>query len=148
MYIDDKLVFSDAQALANVSSGSSVVSTGRIRDLGASEKDPFGNALTPDIGESGKLVWHVRVNTALVGASAAIIAKLVAKASSASISASGTELARVTFAATAAAGTKYQVPIPHGTVARYLGVVYTASGGKLTSAKFDSFVNLDRQRYD
>ena len=147
MYIDAKLLFSDAQALASISSGSTSVSTS-VRDLGASETDAFGTSITPDIGKAGKLVWHVRVNTALVGASAAIIAKLVTKAANASISASGTEIARHTFAATAAAGTKAEIPIPAGTVSRYLGVLYTASGAKLTSAKFDSFINMDLEAID
>lgn len=138
--IDGKLEFSDAQALANKSSGVTTVSEDLV-DLssGRTQKNDWAGTLTTfDISKSE---WAVRVNTALVGAGAAIVAKLVTKASASSISSGYTTIASVTVPALSAAGTKFAVPLKVGqTALRYLGVLYTASGAKLTSAKFDSFI--------
>lgn len=145
--LDAKLEFSDAQALASVSSGASVVST-NVTNLGASETDCWGNSITPDIGEGGELEFNVAVDTALVGSSAALDCKLVTKASSASISSGGTTLATLTIPATSAAGTRKSVKVPSGTIYQYTGVLYAASGGALTSAKINSWINLDHEKID
>ena len=140
--LDAKLEFSDAQALASVSSGSSSVSTNVI-DFGANGKDEWGSAQT--VNPDGlRIIWNTEVHTALVGAAAIINATLVTKAADASISSSGTTIATISFPALSAKGTKRAVPIPTGlNIERYLGVLYTASGAKLTSAKFNSWVGLD-----
>ena len=134
--------FSDAQALASISSGSSTVST-NVTDMGANGEDGWGNALTTKIGQGGQLVCNLTLAAALVGASAAIIATLVTKASSASISSGATEIGRATIAATAAAGNRYTIPVPPGDTQRYIGVLYTASGGKLTSATVNAWIGHD-----
>ena len=142
MLYDSLLEFSDAQDIASgtLSSGSTVVSE-LVRDLGSGEKDAFGGALTPDIGNGGELHWHVIVtNEAFVGASAQVVCTLVSKASSASISSGGTTHATITIPAASAIGTWYSVPVPPGTLYRYLGVLYTASGGNLTAGNVDSFL--------
>lgn len=144
MILDAKLEMSDAQALANISSGSNTVST-NIIDLGANGEDGWGNAQTMNIGEGGTLSWVITVDTALVGASAGLSVTLVSKAADASISSGGTTHATLTLAATAAAGTKASVKVPAGTIQRYLGTLYTASGGKLTSAKINSFLTWSHQ---
>ena len=149
MYIDAKLELSDAQSMASLSASSAVAST-NVADLGASETDAFGTSITPDIGDSGMLIWHLRVNTVLVGASASITCTLVCKASSASISSGATTLATQVIAATAAAGTKYQIPVPMGTVSRYLGALYIVGTASktVTSGAIDSFISMDRQQID
>jgi hypothetical protein len=142
MAMDAKLEFSDAQALANKSSGASTVAT-NIVDMRTGLKDTWGTAKAPDISD---MVWNVNVNTALVGAGAAIVATLVTKASASSISSGGTVIAQVTIPALSAAGIKKAVKMPTGQkTLRYVGVYYTASGAKLTSAKFDSWLGLDNE---
>jgi hypothetical protein len=148
--LDYQLEISDDQDVASgtLSSGSAVISTNVI-DRGASEVDAFGSSITPDIGEGGELEWNVKVtNEAFAGASAAVVATLVTKASSATITSSGTTIATLTVAATSAIGTSYSVKVPSGTVQRYLGCVYTASGGNLTAGNVSSWINLDHEKID
>jgi len=140
--LDAKLEMSDAQALSNISSGASTKSANVI-DLGANGEDGWGNAQTTDPGEGGGAEWNVSVDTALVGSSAALTVTLVTKAADASISSGGTTIATLTIPAESAAGTKRSVKVPAGTVERYLGTLYTASGAKLTSAKLNSYLALD-----
>lgn len=141
--LDSKLEFSDAQALANISSAASAVST-NVVDYGTM-KDAWGTAITPDIGEGGGLEFNINVDTALVGAAAALECKLVSKAADASISSGGTVHATLSLAALAAAETRASVKVPSGTINRYVGVLYTANGAKLTSAKLNSWLNLDHE---
>lgn len=139
---DDGLEFSDAQSLASKSSGAATVSTVKP-DMGTGHKTAWNATAYPDISN---MVWNVNVNTALVGAGAAIIATLVTKASASSMSSGSTEIARVTIPALSASGYKKAVKLPVGTkTLRYTAVVYTASGAKLTSAKFDSWLGLDNE---
>lgn len=144
--LDSTLVFSDAQALANLSSGASTVSTTKP-STGTGNTNAWGTSI---YGEIGGLVWNCEVNTALVGASAAVVATLVTKASASSMSSGSTVLATHTFAATAAAGTNNGgIVMPPGKKSLgYLATVYTASGAKLTSATFDSYMNLDNEVHD
>jgi hypothetical protein len=149
MYIDDKLELSDAQTMASLGAASSVVSEDVI-DVGTGETDPFGTAITPDIGESGMLIWHLRVNVVLVGASASITATLVTKAADASLSSGATTLLTQVIPKVSAAGTKYQIPVPHGSVLRYLGNLYIVGTASktVTSGAIDSFISMDRQNID
>lgn len=135
---------SDAQALASLSSGSATVSTVKP-DLGTGLKDTWGTTDTPEIGG---LTWNCVVNTALVGAGAAVVATLVTKASTSSMSSGSTVLATHTFSALDAAGVRNAaVRFEPGTnTLRYLATVYTASGAKLTSAKFDSWLGMDNEK--
>ena len=143
--IDSTLSFSDAQALGAVSSGSSVVSTSKP-SAGSGNKNTWGSSISPQIGG---LTWNCNVNTALVGAGAIITAKLVTKASASSMSSGSTELARLTFPALSARGTRKSVQLTPGTQClAYLAVVYTASGAELTSATFDSWLGLDNEVID
>ena len=143
--LDAALEFSDAQSLASKSSGTATVSTNLV-DMRTSLKTGWGATDTPEIGG---ITWNVNVNTILVGAGAAIRADLVTKASASSLSSGGTTVASVTIPAVSAAGTKKALTLPPGTTTlRYLGVVYTAVGAKLTSAKLDSWLGLDNEVYD
>lgn len=143
---DNDLELSDAQSLASKSSGVKTVSTVTI-DLtgGASLLDGWGNTITYDAFEGRKMKWNLQVNTALVGAGAALLCTLVTKATSASMSSGATELARVTIPALSAAGVKYSIGLPTTASLRYLAAVYTASGAKLTSSKLDSWISIDHE---
>lgn len=143
--IDNALEFSNAQALGAVSAGSSVVSTDKADLMGTrSFKNEWGTALTQ--AELGGSEWNVKVHTALVGAAAVVTANLVSKAANASISSGATVIASVTIPALSPAGFKKSVKLTPGTKAyRYLGVLYTVSGAKLTSATMHSYLNLDAE---
>jgi len=147
--MDFLLEFSDAQNIAasTLSSGASVISS-YVRDLGASEKDCFGVALTPDIGESGELEFNVQVAAVFTGAGAIVNAKLTTKASSATLSSGGTTLATLAIPALSAAGYRKSVKVPSGSVLQYIGVVYTASGGGLTAGTVDAWIGLDHEKTD
>lgn len=140
--LDALCEFSDAQSIK--SSTGDTLSTDQL-DVGANGVDGWGDAKTLDIGENGNLIWNVQVNTVMVG-SGDVTAKLVTKASSKSVSTSGTVIAQVQiFAKTSAAGTKRAISVPAGTVQRYTGVVYTIGTAAVTSSKFDSWLSLDHQ---
>jgi len=150
--LDKALEFSDAQSLASKSSGVTTKSTNvvdtRSNATYSGWKFLLGSSALLGTQDLGGSVWNVNVNTILVGAGAAVRADLVSKAS-ASISSGATVIASVTFPAVSAAGTKKSIRLTPGTTAlRYLGVNYTAVGAKLTSAKFDSFLNLGNEKYD
>lgn len=147
MYIDKMLEFSDAQVFSSVTSASEVVSTD-IADLGAGETNTFGTTITPDIGDAGMLIWHLRVQVALVGGSATLVCELVTKTVATSMDSGSTILATQIIPALSAAGTEYQIPVPMGSCLRYLAVNYRAVGATLTSATVNSYVSLDRQSID
>lgn len=150
--LDKVWEFSDDQDIAasTLSSGATVVST-NVVDLGNDMKDTFGTAVaTQNIGAQFKrpvLVLQVGAE-AFTGAGATVQCKLVSKASSASISSGGTEHARVTFSALSAIGTKKEIPIPDEALNRYVGVLYTASGGNLTAGYMNAFLAEAAQRID
>ncbi len=145
--LDKALEFSDAQALASVSSGGSVKCTNQVDSRNNVYKNTWGASIDAELGFSK---WVVSVNTALVGAGAAIRAQLVTKEADASISSGGTVIAEIFVPAVSAAGWRKSIEIGPGTsFKRYVGVVYSASGAKLTSAKFDSWLALDHaEKYD
>ena len=143
MIIDALLEFADAQSV----SGASAVQGTNVRDLGASEVDAWGVAITPDIGENGELEFNVKVDTALVGAGITLACALMTKAANATLTSGATTLATLTLPALSAAGTSMSVKVPSGTVLRYLGVVFTASGN-LTSSNINAFISLDHEKID
>ena len=143
--IDSTLSFSDAQALANLSSAATTVSTSKPA-IQNTNKNTWGSSISPQIGG---LVWNCNVNTAMVGAGAAIVASLVTKANASSMSSGSTVIATMTFPALSPAGTRKALVMPPGQQClAYLGVLYTASGAKLTSAKFDSWMGTDNEVID
>jgi len=148
MILDGSLLMSEIQDLGSKANASVTVST-NIIDLEEdfTLKDGWGTTITSDIGEGGGLTWNIIVeDEAVAGASAAIVATLVGKAANASISSGGTTIATLTIEEAAAIGTRYSVSVPSGEVLRYLGVLYTISGGGSTTAgKITSFISLDHQ---
>jgi len=150
--IDKVLEFSDNQDIGSVSSGSSVVSSVVPELFNAtapyeSPYDTWGTDITPDIGNGGRLIFNIHVSATLAGSSAAVVATLVSKAADNSISSTGTTHATITIPTLTAAGTMYSVHVPAGTINRFVGVLYTASGGSLTSGNFDAWLGLDVERY-
>ena len=135
--LDGRLEFSDGQAVTSISSGSTTISTDVI-DFGASATDGWGSTLKNNTG--GDLRWHVRVNVALVGAGAAIHALL--QTHTTATTTSGTTIATIVIPALSASGWKRSMTVPTGGMYRYLGVGYKASGAKLTSATFDSWLGF------
>jgi len=138
--IDELLEMSDAQTPSSKSSGNKNMSEDVI-DLGASGTDGWGTSLANRIGGTG-LKWHLQVNTVLVGASAAIICELKYHTST-SMKSAGTVLIRHTIPALSAAGYRRSFGVPLSTLSRYLGCLYTISGGTLTSGKIDSWLAPD-----
>lgn len=142
---DKALEMSDAQALAAQSDGATVVATDII-DMRTGLKDTWGTTDTPEIGN---MVWNTKVHTALVGAGATVRCDLVTKAAATSMSSGSTVLASFIIPALAAAGQKYPVMMPPGkTTLRYVTVLYTAVGAKLTTATINSYLSLDNEVYD
>ncbi|NIS52205.1 MAG: hypothetical protein GWN94_14010 [Phycisphaerae bacterium] len=145
--LDALLEFSDAQTLS-IGSGASIKSTNVSDLVGAGGlKDTWGNSLTPDIGEKSNLEWNCQVETTVVGAGSLTVA-LVSKAADVSISSGGTTHASKNLGATPAAGTVYSAVVPAGTVNRYIGCLYSASGGTITAGALDSWLNLDHEKHD
>lgn len=148
--LDKALEFSDAQTLS-IGAGATIKSA-VVADLmgaaGASGmKDVWGNALTPDIGEAGNLEFTVQVATTIVGAGT-LSAKLASKAANASISSGATTHITFSFGTTPAAGTRKSAKVPAGTLNRYVGALYTATGGTITAGALDAFLSLDHEKID
>ena len=143
--LDSALEFSDAQALASLSSGATTVGTNTV-DMRTGLKDTWAASKNPELGG---MTWNVNVNVAMVGAGAKIIAKLVTKATASSMSSGFTLLAQMELPALSAAGTKKALTIPPGVESlRYVTTLYTASGAQLTSGTFDAWLGLDNEVYD
>jgi hypothetical protein len=145
--LDALIEFSDAQTLSIASAGT--LKSTNVSDLtgATSLKDTWGNDITPDIGENSNLEWNIMVSTTVVGAGSLTVA-LVSKAADVNISSGATTHASFALGATPAAGTQRSVKIPAGTVNRYIGCLYSASGGTITAGALDSWLNLDHEKHD
>ena len=146
--MDARLEFSDNQDVASgsPSSGSTVNSTNVVDLRGSAtyDTDYWADNITPDVGESGGLVWNVEVaNEAMTGAGTLAVTLQHSNALSSSHLSSGATLATLSFPATSAIGTRRSVRVPAGTINRYLEVVYTVGTGQLTGGRFDSWIGLD-----
>ena len=115
--LDGQLEFSDAQSLASKNNATTTISTD-VLDLGADGTDGWGNAESNDLGNEVSLT--VTVNTALVGASAAIVVKFFSYDSSATVT-SGTEIFSLTIPALSASGWSRTLKMPTGGLYRYNG---------------------------
>lgn len=121
--------FSDGQAITTLTDGSSVISTNvaQIKDV---LKDAWDAAKSPEV--SG-MWFNANVQVALVGSSAALDVDLYHH-TTATVT-SGSKVAGFRFPATSVAGTKMSICFGPGTeVDEYIGAVYTANGGNVTSA--------------
>jgi len=119
MALDKTFEFSDKQAIT-----STAVST-VVHENTHSSKDAWGTSISNQIGG---MSFNVAVTTAMTNTGTVAIT-LETKASSASLSASGTTLATINLAATSAAGIKHSVILPAGTERlTYLGALITVSG--------------------
>ena len=86
------------------------------------------------------------VGTTLAGASNTVTVELIAKSTSASMSASSTVLDTFSIPTDTAAGTHYQRPIAVGTMAasdRYVRVLYRGATAQTTGGAVDSWINMD-----
>lgn len=150
--LDEVYNFSDEQDIAasTLSSGTTIASTDVI-DQGSDMTDAFGTAIyDAAIGSQAKAPVVVLTvgNETFAGASAAVIAKIQSKASSASISSGGTEHARVTFSALSAQDTQKTLPVPVSGMNRYWGITYTASGGNLTAGYMNAYLADAAEKHD
>jgi len=145
--LDKAIEFSDAQTLS-IASGASIKSS-VVPDLvgGGGLKDTWGNSLTPDIGEAGNLEVNIQVHTTLVGAGSLTVS-LVSKAADANIDSGGTTHHSWALGATPAAKTRRSIKVPPGTLNRFVGLLYSASGGTITGGAMDAWMNLDHERVD
>ena len=148
MYLDKMLEFSDGQSLATLSSAQKMLSDD-IADLGAGETNAFGTTITPDPGDAGMLIWHTLISTAHSGGgSAAVTVALITKSSASSMSSGSTVIDTFSIAQATAAGTHYQRPVPMGTFARYVAVMYTGVTDQTDGCVLDSWIDMDRNLTD
>jgi len=137
--------FADEQSLASISSAGSTKST-NVVDTGTGQTDAFGTAIGKVCDSNLRLCANV--HTALVGASANLDVQFVSKASSASISSGATVHASIRIPALTAAGAKFSIGVPQVELNRYVGVLWTAAGGALTSAKVHAWLGRDSEITD
>jgi len=147
MFLDAKLTLSLNQAIASLAAGSDEISD-NVVDLGTGFKNVWGDAITPDVGEGGNLEVNASLVAAMVGAGTALDVKLVTKAADSTLTSGGTELAKKTFPAESALGTKLSFHVPAGTVERYIGVVFGAVGGTNVSTTVHCWIGLDHEKTD
>ena len=147
MYMDKMLEFSDDQDLAATSNAQEVISTD-ICDLGALEKDAFGTAILPDIGNAGELIWHVLVGTTHSGGgSATLTVELITHSSAGTMASSATVIDTFSIPNATLAGTHWQRPVPmeamHGTD-QFMAVLYRGATDQTDACKVDSWISMDR----
>ena len=150
MIIDKALEFADDSALslaADTPTKSAVVADLLGAATPGSLKDCWGNALTPDIGETGNLMFCVEITTTLVG-SGTFKVELTSKAADNDIHSGGTAHLTHDFGATPAAGTRWFAKVPTGTINRFVGAVYTAVGNTITAGAVSVWVGMDHERID
>ncbi len=151
--LDEVYNFSDEQNLVasgNITSGNSVKATDTV-DQGSDMTDAFGTAIydaAPGSQAKAPVVVVTIGATALVGASANLLVRIASKAADANIHSGGTEHARATFSAAAAANTKKVLPVPVGDMNRYWGVYYTASGGTISAGTINAYLADAGERID
>jgi len=134
MLLDRELLFSDAQTV----SSSPTTSTDLV-DFGPL----FSGNTGRDIGVGEELYVHVNVDTALTGASAAIVVTLETDDNT-SFSSATTGQTIGTIAALSAAGTVLKAKIDPGALnERYARLVYTESGGTITGGALTAGIVLD-----
>jgi len=139
--------FSDAQSVA-ISSASTANSDFYV-DNATGMKDAFGTAVTTVKwgGYSKPLVVVITVCTAFT-VTGIITCALKSKAASASISSGATSHGSVAFGAADAIGTMLTIPIPSDNIERYCGILYTASGGNVSTGAVNAYVAEAEQIVD
>jgi hypothetical protein len=139
--MDYFMEISDAQALGAFSNAAAVKGTNQM-DLQTGDTDAWGTAVTTNRWTQDLKV-NVTVHTALVGASASIDVELTSKAADVSISSGGTVHGIVKIPALSAAGYKTSISVPAQNLNRYVGLMYRARGGNVTSATLNAWFGPD-----
>ena len=134
MAIMDALAyFSDAQALASVSSGDEDDSTYCVDLTGGNKaKDGFGTSISDLLGGAGTVYFNAKVTTVLDCTGATVLHARLRAHSATSTFKSGNVVAELQFPVDAAAGTVRSAvisPMKIASTERYLGVGWAGVGG-------------------
>jgi hypothetical protein len=136
MIMDEKLIFSDAQAETTVAEHDST----NVIDQGAGT-DAFGNALIADAGSGGDIWLNVVVIEAVVGTSSTVQFKLEHSTDNATFADSILVTAAIAEATLVAGYTVIKAPLPSG-LNRYLKMTYTIGTAVLTAGKFTAYLSM------
>lgn len=132
-YIDAQYRFSNAQAITASAASTNIVDLMAARNLG-----------------DGRPLWLVVacVVTMTDAASDSTVAVTVETDDNSGFSSATTAQTVGTFAATSAAGTRFQVRLqPFTTAERYLRLQYTVANGNLTTGSYTAFLTTDPDRW-
>lgn len=130
MYVDDTLVFSDAQAITSTGSSTKSIDTGTA---------------TRNIGAGNEIDLVIQVATAASSLSASTIAFSLQDSADNSSFTDVIVSPAVAVATLATAGTEVlRVTLPR-TLRRYLQVQYTVATGPFTAGAYTAFLTDDRQ---
>jgi hypothetical protein len=139
MFMDQDLLFSDAQAVTATAASSNYADLGPL----------FSGNLNRDIGVS-EMYISISVDVAMTDSgSDSTIAVSLETDDNTSFSSAATVATLVTIPAVTAAGTKYFVRLPIATTVpyeRYIQLRYTAANGNLTTGSFTAALvkNIDK----
>ncbi len=137
MMMDEKLIFSDAQAETTVAEHDST----NVIDQGAGT-DAFGNALIADAGSGGDIWLNVVVTEAVTsGGSATVQFKLEQSTDNSTFTDSILITAAIAKTTLAAGYTVIKAPLPSG-LNRYLKMTYTIGTAALTAGKFTAYLSM------
>lgn len=129
MYVDNNLVFSDAQA---------------ITSTGASTKSVDAATALRNIGSGEPIELVIQVATAASSASASTVTFALQDSADNSSFTDVVVSPAVAMATMAAGAEVLRIQLPH-TLRRYIQVNYTVATGPLTGGAFTAFLTLDRQ---
>lgn len=139
MFLDNDLLFSDAQAVTATAASTNYFDTGPL----------FTGNTGRDLGVSSELYIAITVDVAMTDSgSDSTIAVTLETDDNTSFSSVATVASLLTIPALTPAGTKYFVKMPIATTVpyeRYLQIKYTAANGNLTTGSFTAAIvkNID-----
>lgn len=130
MYVDAKLLFSDAQAVTAAAASTDYLDLGSARDLGTGQ--PLYVVIICDVAMTD-------------GSSNSTLTVSLQGDSTTTFTPDGSQTL-VTIPALTAVGTKFVIPIaPELTKYRYLQLYYTPNNGDLTTGSFTAFITTNPQ---
>jgi len=132
-YIDAQYRFSNAQAITASAASTNLVDLMAVRNLG-----------------DGRPLWLIVTCTVPMtdASSDSTVAVTVETDDAAAFGSATTAQTVGTFAATSAAGTRFQVRLsPFATAERFVRLQYTVANGNLTTGSFTAFLTTDPDRW-
>lgn len=142
-HIDNKLLFSDAQAVTSTAISTNVV---------ALEGTGLSPNATQNLGDPAKAYLVVETAVACTDSgSDATLTVTLESATDAGLTTGAVvhaATAALAFAAFSAKGTVVMcIPLPFGAYKDYIGVRYTVASGPLTAGAFNAYITLDPRQY-